>query len=206
LTRSFGIPEHWRSPAVEEAERQVAAPRDDAHRVAATLLALPAMSLILMASALVLASVTIVSPLAGALEAPGDVRLERESYVAVRGVYYPGFTIAGVAEPLAVVVLALLLVSMSGGTLPFWLVALALAAEALAHLMYWVMIAPMNGAWLDDPRRTRAANVWTARTAASGEEIALRDRWEVAHVCRALAATLAFVVLVAATLAASGRL
>ncbi len=148
---------------------------------------------ILMAFALVLASVTIVSPLAGALDVPGDVRLARDRYLAVGGVYYPGFTVSGVAEPLAILALAVLLASVAQSSWAFWLIALALAAEALAHGLYWFLIAPMNAAWLT-----------SERLAARPDRAALLDRWERSHVYRALASTAAFALLVAAALAPAG--
>ncbi len=162
------------------------------------------MTVILLAASLVLASVTIVAPLAGALEAPGAVRLSRESYVVVRGLYYPGFTIAGVAEPLAIFALCVLLASVARTTWPFALVAAALAAEALAHLLYWVLIAPMNEVWLvgDGPPASRSPAEETDREYRT----ALRDRWELSHVYRLLASTLAFVLLVAASLVVTGGL
>jgi len=155
------------------------------------------MNTILFATALVLASVTIVSPLAGALDAPGDVQLSPARYVAVRGVYYPGLTIPGVAEPMALVTLALLLASISPTTAPFWLVALALAGEALAHLLYWVLIAPLNGVWL---AKEPALDFWFGRETAPGDRTALQNRWERSHVYRAIASTAAFAFLVAAAL------
>ncbi|RBP12895.1 uncharacterized protein DUF1772 [Roseiarcus fermentans] len=158
------------------------------------------MNLIMMAAALVLASVTIVSPLAGAFEVPGDASFSADRYVAIGGLYYPGFTIAGVAEPLAILALGVLLASVARETWPFWLIALALAAEALSHLLYWVLIAPVNGLLLAGDARPAPAE------ADRNERIALRERWELSHVCRALASTLAFVLLVAATLASAGSL
>jgi len=155
------------------------------------------MNTILFAAALVLASVTIVSPLAGALDAPGDVQLSPARYVAVRGVYYPGLTIPGVAEPLSIVTLSVLLAALSPATAPFWLVALALAAEVLAHLLYWVLIVPMNGVWL---AKERALDVWFGREIVQGDRMALQDRWERSHVYRVIASTAAFAFLVAATL------
>ena len=147
------------------------------------------MNLMMTAAALILASVTIVSPLAGVLEVPGDMRLSRQHFVAVKGLYYPGFTIAGAAEPLALLAIAALLASLPFATAPFWLAALTLAAEAVAHLLYWVLIVPMNGVWLAGA---------AGRATAAGP---LQDRWERAHVGRSVASTAAFVLLVAATLA-----
>jgi Domain of unknown function (DUF1772) len=158
------------------------------------------MNTILMAASLILASVTIVSPLAGALEVPGDVQLSRERYLAVRGIYYPGLTVAGVAEPLAIVVIGFLLASVSPAMPSFWLVALALAAEALAHLLYWLLIVPMNGVWMtgESLRATPVPGIDAA------DRSALQDRWERSHIYRAVASTAAFALLVAATLAPLG--
>ena len=115
--------------------------------------------------------------------------------------YYPGLTIPGVAEPLAVVTLTVLLASLSLSTAPFWLVALALAAEALAHLLYWVLIVPMNGLWLaKEPVSPDSLDAWLGREIVGGDRVALQDRWERSHVYRAIASTAAFAFLVAATL------
>ena len=146
------------------------------------------MSLILMSATLVLASVTIVSPLAGVNDVRGDVRLSRERYVAVRGMYYPGFTFEGVAEPLAILALAVLLASIAKSTPEFWLIALALIAEAVAHLLYWLLIVPMNRAWLAG--ETHAA-----------DRAKLMELWERRHIYRSVASTAAVAFLAAAILA-----
>ena len=147
------------------------------------------MPVILVAATLVLASVTIVSPLAGVHDARGDVRLSRERFVALRGLYYPGFTLEGLAEPLAVLALSVLLASIARSTPAFWLVALALAAEAGAHLLYWVLIVPINRDWL-------------AGEKGAVERAALLERWERSHVYRVVASTAAVALLAAAILAA----
>ena len=158
-----------------------------------------AMTSIMMALALVLASVTVVSPLAGAFEVPGEGSVSRDRYVAIGSRYYPGFTVAGAAEPLAILALCLLLASVAPATGPFWLIALALAAETLSHCLYWVLIAPVNGLLF-----VRRAD--SARATDRGDPIALRERQELGHIYRALAATLAFVLLVAAALVSAGGL
>jgi len=43
-------------------------------------------------------AVAMVLALAHALELPGKLRLPREHYLAVQQIYYPGFTIAAVAQ------------------------------------------------------------------------------------------------------------
>jgi hypothetical protein len=82
--------------------------------------------------------------------------------------YYPGFTFEGLGEPLAILALAVLLASIARSTPEFWLIALALAAEAAAHLLYWLLIVPMNRAWLAGETHTadRAAllDLWSGAT------------------------------------------
>jgi hypothetical protein len=48
--------------------------------------------------AVILAAVTMSLALAHALELTGKLRLSKEHYLAVQAIYYPGFTIAGIAE------------------------------------------------------------------------------------------------------------
>ncbi len=48
--------------------------------------------------------------LAHALEFPGKLRLDEQTYLAVQTIYYPGFTIAGISEPLAVIATLVLLI------------------------------------------------------------------------------------------------
>jgi hypothetical protein len=145
------------------------------------------MNLMVTSAALILSSVTIVSPLAGALEGPGGVRLSRAHFVVLGQVYYPGFTLQGLAEPLAVLAIAIFLTSLPLGTAAFRLAAFALLAEAAAHSLYWALIVPMNGVWL-----------------AGVPSSPLQDRWERAHVGRSVASTAAFVLLVASRLASAG--
>jgi hypothetical protein len=65
--------------------------------------------------------------LAHALELPGKMRLGKDAYLSVQTIYYPGFTIGGIAEPLGILALIALLVfvplgaAASGGRRPrFW--------------------------------------------------------------------------------------
>src|SRR5205823_4785915 len=53
--------------------------------------------------------------LAHALELPGKLRLGREQYLAVQAIYYPGFTIGGVAEPLTIITLGAWLLMLPAG-------------------------------------------------------------------------------------------
>lgn len=138
-------------------------------------------------------------------ELPGKMRLSREEYLAVQPIYYPGFTYAGVAEPLSVLALAFLLGLTPNSTTEFWFLAFALAAAILTHLLYWILVAPVNKAWLrKEALPIPARQFFDAAPEVSGTDwTSLRDRWEWSHVCRAVTSTAAFLLLVAATLASA---
>ena len=53
-------------------------------------------------------AIALSAALAHALELPGKMRLTKDEYFVVQSIYYPGFTIAGAAEPLAIVLLLIL--------------------------------------------------------------------------------------------------
>lgn len=58
---------------------------------------------------LLLVAITMGLSLAHALELPGKLRLDEAAYKKVQEIYYPGFTIGGIAEPAGIVALAALL-------------------------------------------------------------------------------------------------
>jgi len=153
-------------------------------------------------ASLLLVVATVIPSVAHALELPGKRRLTREQYLAVQPIYYPGFTIVGAAEPLSVLALASLLAFMPYGTRTFWLIGGALAAAMLAHLLYWVLTAPVNKVWL----RSAALSGSAERFFAVGGSVTLtdwrmlRDRWERSHLYRAAASLIALVLLAAALL------
>jgi hypothetical protein len=60
--------------------------------------ALHILAVVLVATAMALA-------LAHALELPGKMRLSKEQYLAIQQIYYPGFTIGGVAEPIGLLMI-----------------------------------------------------------------------------------------------------
>jgi hypothetical protein len=53
---------------------------------------------------LAVVAVALSAALAHALEVPGKMRLTKDEYFVVQSIYYPGFTIAGAAELLAIIV------------------------------------------------------------------------------------------------------
>jgi hypothetical protein len=58
-----------------------------------------------------IASLALALAVAHALERPGKMRLERESYLTVQRIYYPGFTFGGISEPVAAILTVVLLFS-----------------------------------------------------------------------------------------------
>ena len=157
------------------------------------------MLVVLEVPTVMLAVVALTPALAHALEWPGKMRLRKEHYLAVQPIYYPGFTIAGLAEPLSIVATLTLLVLTPEGT-RFWLIACALAALVVMHLIFWVMTQPVNKFWLRDTELSAAAGRFFGKDVQSQppDWTKLRDRWELSHALRSVAAAVALVLLVTA--------
>lgn len=145
---------------------------------------------------------TVIPSVAHALELPGKLRLTREQYLAVQPIYYPGFTVIGAAEPLSILVLAALLALAPGAAASFWLIAAALAASVLTHVLYWILTAPVNKAWL----RNEALSGSAQRLFGAGGSLnesdwtMLRDRWEWSHLYRAATSVSVLILLAVALL------
>jgi len=154
---------------------------------------------------LIAVAFAMIPAVAHALEYPGKMRLRRDEYVAVQRIYYPGFTVAGFSEPLALMSTVALLV-LSPGPVSFWMTLLALAGLISMQLVYWIRIHPVNKVWLENqPLGDAAAGFF-----GSGEPLSddsdrpfdwtdLRRRWERAHVGRAALAVASFITLVIVT-------
>jgi hypothetical protein len=142
--------------------------------------------------------------LAHALELPGKLRLDREHYLAVQAIYYPGFTFGGAAEPLAIIALAALLFMLPAGTDARWLVGAALIAAVGTQILFWAVVQPVNRHWLQSmplgPAGKRFFNA-DAVTSETADWTRLRNRWERGHLARALTATAAFVLTILALIA-----
>ena len=151
---------------------------------------------------LVLAVCALVPALAHALELPGKLRLAKDAYFAVQQIYYPGFTIAGVAEPLAVICTAALLALLPPRSGEFWLTLGALVGLAGMHAIYWLVTHPVNEFWLRGQNLNRIGAGFFGlgsvgrRRRGPGDWTAARDRWEYSHVVRATLGSLSFVALV----------
>lgn len=118
----------------------------------------------------------------------------------MQAIYYPGFTIGGAGEPLAVITVFALLLFTPYGTAAFWLTAAAFLGLVLAHAIYWAVTHPTNKVWLKgQPLGSAGATFFAAGGATSQRDwTVLRDRWEYSHVARAVLALASLVALVAA--------
>lgn len=149
-------------------------------------------------ASLILVVVAMTPSLAHALELPGKLRLAQDQYLAVQTIYYPGFTIAGIAEPLAIVSTVILLLRTPAGGLDFWLTAASLLGLVGMHAVYWLVTHPVNKFWVKGAQLGAAgAGFFSLGSAGSGsgDWRKLRDRWEYSHVARAALAAASFLAL-----------
>jgi hypothetical protein len=147
-----------------------------------------------------LAAVTMSLTLAHALELPGKLRLSKDHYLAVQAIYYPGFTLAGIAE-VAVILAALTMLFMTPRQSPqFWLVAGAVIAFVIVQVIFWLMTQPVNKYWLENTELSHAATRFFASGAAAkpAEWTQMRDQWERSHVLRAIASAVGLLLLTSA--------
>ena len=150
------------------------------------------------------AAVSMALSLAHALELPGKMRLTKDQYLAVQPIYYPGFSIGGMAEPLSIVLTGVLVLLLSDGSTEFWLALAALPILIAIHAVYWLLTHPVNNFWLKDfkPRGAGAKFFAIGTRNSQGRSLAadwtqLRDRWEHSHVVRAVLGFIGFVLLAA---------
>jgi hypothetical protein len=159
---------------------------------------------VLQVFAVVLTGRAVVPALAHALELPGKMRLEQDTYLTVQTIYYPGFTVAGMAEPLSLMAtLAAVLLTPPGGD-RFWLTVVAAVGLIGMQAVYWLVTHPVNRVWLQGKRLSRMGFGFFSFASGSGSdrgELAwtnLRNRWEYSHVVRAILALLSLTALVLA--------
>jgi hypothetical protein len=156
-----------------------------------------------------LVSIAMALSLAHALELPGKLRLDKEAYLTVQPIYYPGFTIGGgVGEGLGILgTLALLLMTPTKSPEFAWTL-IGFAALLVMHAVYWIMTHPVNSFGLkDQDLRGIGAGFFTfgsTRHDALAEPDPddlwrrLRNRWEYSHVVRAVLAAVALLALIVA--------
>jgi hypothetical protein len=73
------------------------------------------MLLTLRVATVFLVSVAMALCLAHALELPGKLRLDKQAYLTVQPIYYPGFTVGGLSEILGILATVALLFLTSSG-------------------------------------------------------------------------------------------
>jgi hypothetical protein len=145
-------------------------------------------------------------PLAHALELPGKMRLSKEQYLGMQLIYYPGFTIGGIAEPVGLLAMLTLLLLVPPGGASFWLTAGAFVALLVMHAAYWLLTHPVNNFWLKDFKLKGIGRGFfsfdplnrTQESPNNPEWKLLRDRWEYSHVVRAGLGFVSLALLVAA--------
>src|SRR5215831_15327393 len=108
-------------------------------------LALQVVTVFLVAVAMSLA-------LAHALELPGKLRLDQQTYLAVQTIYYPGFTIGGIGEPLAIIATLILVLTTPRDHAAFWWLLVSLLAVAGMQVVFWLVTQPVNRFWLKNER------------------------------------------------------
>jgi hypothetical protein len=157
----------------------------------------------LQIASIVLVAGAMTPALAHALEYPGKLRLEKQTYIATQQIYYPGFTVGGgAAEALAILATLLLAILAPKATLSYWLMLGAFLAMVCMHAVYWVLTHPVNSFWVEGVTRNRAGHgffafdpLGRAHGGAAPDWTELRDRWEVSHMVRAGFSLLALVLL-----------
>jgi len=153
---------------------------------------------------LFLIAVNMSMALAHALEFPGKRRLDKNSYLAAQTIYYPGFTIAGSAEPLSAVATLVLFFMVRGNREASSLTLLSFLALVSMHVIFWAVTQPVNKFWLKAQqltslgRRFFSADANPAALQADNELQdwrRMRDRWEYSHLVRALLSLIAFIAI-----------
>jgi hypothetical protein len=146
--------------------------------------------------------------LAHALELPGKMRVAKDVYFAMQPIYYPGFTIAGMSEPLSIISTVILLVLMPLGSADFWLTLVALLGLIGMQAVYWLLTHPVNQFWLHGEQLSGVGAGFFSLASGSrrGRQhetgpvdwTEWRDRWEYSHVARVGLATVSLIALVIA--------
>ena len=160
--------------------------------------------LVIQVIAVFLVAVAMALSLAHALEFPGKLRLPKEAYIATQTIYYPGFTIGGFGEVLAVVATVLLLFLIPQSSPAFLWFAVSFVSVLGMHLIFWTVTQPVNRHWVAAVPMSGTASTFfsvsrnpTANTFGDEWE-RLRDRWEYSHIARAILASVGLISLTVA--------
>jgi hypothetical protein len=163
---------------------------------------------ILQILTVILVAVAMAMALGHALELPGKMRLDKETYYAVQPVYYPGFTIGGgIGEFGGMISTIILLFFTPSGSAEFWLTFSALLGLIAMQAVYWIFTHPVNKFWVEGENLDRFSSGFFSFGANSSrlenETVSpdwtkLRDRWEYSHVARAVLGLISLTALVIA--------
>lgn len=150
-----------------------------------------------------LVALAMVPAVSHALELPGKLRLSQEVYLTVQRIYYPGFTIAGLAEAFSMIAALGLAFITPRESAAFGLSLGALALLLAMHTVYWVITAPVNKIWLKGEQLGKAGETFFRMNDGKHEMppadwTSLRNRWEFSHVIRAVLVTIALALLASA--------
>jgi hypothetical protein len=151
----------------------------------------------------IIVAVAFALSLAHALELPGKMRLDKETYYAVQPIYYPGFTIGGASEPFGTILTIIFLFLTPFGGADFWLTLVALLGLLGMQTVYWLVTHPVNKFWVEGESLDRFSSGFFSFGTNKGRTrpadwTELRDRWEYSHVARAGFAFLSLLALVIA--------
>jgi hypothetical protein len=159
------------------------------------------MLLTLQVLTVTMVALAMVPAVAHAAELPGKLRLSKDAYFTVQQIYYPGFTIAGLAEGFSMIAALALVIVMPRDSAAFGLALGALILLLVMHAIFWFITQPVNKIWLKEVKLNKAGSKFFStggNVRGSGDWTQLRDRWEYSHVARAVLVTTAFVLLVCA--------
>jgi hypothetical protein len=151
----------------------------------------------LQIAALLLTAAAWAFALAHAAEYPGKLRLDRDTYLKVQAIYYPGFTIGGASELLSsLAILALLAVTPVSAPAFAW-ITIGLAATLATQTVFWLVTQKVNRIWAKDIGLGGAGERFfaTGGMARETDWTKLRDRWEYSHIARAVLMSVALVAL-----------
>lgn len=143
--------------------------------------------------------------LAHALELPGKMRLDKETYYAMQSIYYPGFTFGGISEPLSLFLAIALLFYTPSASADFWLTLVALLGLIGMQAVYWSFTHPVNKFWVEGENLDRFSSSFfsfrvnkTENATHSPDWTELRNRWEYSHVVRAVCGFISLLALLVA--------
>jgi len=152
---------------------------------------------------IILVAIAMCPAIAHAMEYPGKMRLNRDAYLTVQHIYYPGFTFAGGgAEAVGTIASIVLLFLTPRGTPAFGLTCAAAFGMVGMQIVFWAYTQPVNRFWMrNQPLSNLGHDFFAAGPQGDGNSAAdwraLRDRWELSHIVRAGLAFVGFLALLA---------